>query len=426
MAASTAASAKSSSSAIVKRRSATPRRSAGGWLLLGVAGAASIYAGWLVVKTSAANALIKDSPAAAATIAPEDPRVVLALAMNEFSLRGGAVKPATKEKARAALGKAPLEEEPFVLAATDALVRNDSKSALQLLLEARRRDPRSRITRLLLLDRFLRAQRIGEATGEMTALAGLLPRASELLVAELARLAQNRQTTAALEKALQANPSFRDYLLSHLAAKNADPDLILRLARNVPAPADAAGVPAWQGQLVASVAERGDVARAYQLWRTFSAPRAPERKAGIYDGGFQGLPGSGPFNWQFPPSPAGVAERTAANALQIDYYGRADTELGNQLLILTPGRYRLAVRAEGDAEGEGSRLSWSVDCQPSKARLADLPLAKLNYSPRLVSANFTVPAAGCSAQWLRLRGTAGEFPKAQNVTISAIQIQPAS
>lgn len=395
-------------------------------MLLGVAGAASAFAGWLVVKTSVVNAVIDDSPAMAATVAPKDPRIALELAMTEFTLRGGAVKPATKEKARDALRGAPLEEEPFVLAATDALVRNDSARALQLLIEARRRDPRSRITRLLLLDRFLRDRRIVEATEEMTALSGLFPQASDVLVGELARLAQNPQTTGALEKALQQNPGFRDYLLSRLAAQNANPDLILRLARNVPPPPGTTGAPAWQGQLVASLADRGEVGRAYQMWRSFSAPKAPEQKAGVYDGKFQGLPGSGPFNWQFPPSPAGVAERTAANTLQIDYYGRADAELGNQLLMLRPGRYRLTVRAEGDAEGEGSKLSWIVDCHPAKTRLADLPLRKLNYSPRVIAADFTVPAAACPAQWLRLVGTGGEFPKAQNATISAIQIQPAS
>ena len=426
MAASTAASAKFSSSAIVRRKSTTPRRGAGGWLLLGIAGAASIFAGWVVVKTSAADALIDDHPALAARVAPDDPRIPLEMAMTEFTMRGGAVQPATKKKVRAALNKAPLEEEPFILAAVDALVRNDSAHAQRLLEEARRRDPRSRITRLLLLDRFLRNGRIVEATEEMTALSGLFPQANNVLVGELARLAQNRETTTALEKALQQNPSFRDFLLSHLASNNADPDLILRLARNVPAPPGTSAAPAWQGQLVTSLAERGETDRAYQMWRTFSAPKAPERKAGIYDGKFQGFAGSGPFNWQFPASPAGVAERNSANALQVDYYGRADAELASQLIMLPPGSYRLTVRAEGDAEGEGSKLSWAVDCHRSKARVADLVLKKLTYAPRAVSVNFTVPGTGCAAQWLRLVGTAGEFPKPQNATISAVDIQPAS
>jgi hypothetical protein len=246
-----------------------------------------------------------------------------------------------------------------------------------------------------------------------------------LLLGELARLAQNRETSNALESALRKNPTFRDRLLEHLAANNADPDLILRLARNVPPPAGAAGPAPWQERLVMSMAEQGQIARAYGLWRTFYAPRAPDKKVGVYDGRFQGLPGSGPFSWHFPASPAGVAERSAARTLQVDYYGRDNAELVNQLLMLPAGQHRLSIRAEGDAEGEGSKLSWTISCHPSKAEIGSLVLRNLAYTPRVLTANFTVPASGCSAQWLRLVGAAGEFPKGQNATISAVNIEPA-
>jgi hypothetical protein len=118
-----------------------------------------------------------------------------------------------------------------------------------------------------------------------------------------------------------------------------------------------------------------------------------------------------------------VAERTPARTLQIDYYGRDDAELASQLLMLPPGRYRLAIRAEGDAEGEGSVLSWQVQCHPAKTALAALPLRKLAYKPRVIAVQFVVPASNCGAQWLKLVGDAGEFPKAQNATITALQIE---
>jgi hypothetical protein len=93
--------------------------------------------------------------------------------------------------------------------------------------------------------------------------------------------------------------------------------------------------------------------------------------------------------------------------------------------MLPPGKHRLSVRAEGDAEGEGSKLNWRIECRPSKAQIADLLLRNLTYTPRVMTADFTVPSGGCSAQWLRLEGTAGEFPKAQTATISAINIEAA-
>ena len=426
MAASAAASVKSSSSPLVKTpKTGSAARGGGWWLLLTLAAAGAALLAWLVVTNSAADALARESPYVATKVVPGDPRVAFEIAMTEFMTRGGLVTDRAKQRAFRASLKAPLAEEPFLLAAVDALAKNDRARGEQLLLAARRRDPRSDMTRLLLLDGYLRSNRIAEATDEISALSGIAPRAGGLLIGELARLAQTPATTGALEKALKRNPAFRERLLEHLANNNAEPDLILRIATNVPAAGGATGPAPWQGRLVTSLAERGQIQRAYQLWRTFFAPKAADKKVGIYDGSFRGLPGSGPFSWSFPASPAGMAERSPSGTLQVDYYGRDNAELANQLLMLPPGRHRLSLRVEGDAEGEGSKLSWRIECQPSKAQLADLVLRKLTYAPRVVSTDFTIPASGCSAQWLRLIGTAGEFPKGQNATISTVQIASA-
>lgn len=407
------------------RKTGSAARGGGWWLIAALSVAGAIFLAWTVVRVSAANGLVKANPYAAATLMGDDPRIALAIAMSEFTTRGGLVSDPVKGKAFAAARLAPLAEEPFLLSAVDAIARKDRRRGELLLLAARRRDPRASMVRLLLLDTYLRQDKIPEAAQEISALSGIAPKAGGLLMGELARLAQTPETTASLEAALRRNPRFRNELLQHLASKNADPDLILRLARNIPPPPGASGPAPWQGQLVTSLAERGQIQRAYELWRTFFAPRAPERKEGVYDPGLLGLPGAAPFGWHFPASPAGLAERTRPGALQVDYYGRDPAELAGQLLLLAPGSYRLAVRAEGDAEGEGSKLSWKLQCQSSKAEIADLTLRKLTYAPRVTAVNFTVPASGCSAQWLRLIGAAGEFPKEQNATISAVQISAA-
>ncbi len=404
-----------------KRKSPSAARGGGWWLKAALAGAGAVFAGWMVVKTSVANGLAGTNPYAAVSVAPGDPDVALAIAMTEFTTRRGLVSDPAKRNARAAALKAPLAEEPFLLAAVDALARKDVRRGEQLLLAARQRDPRSEWTRLLLLDRYIRRSDITAATQEMTALSGIAPGAGGVLIGELARLAKSPESISALESALRKHPRFRDELLQNLASNNADPDLILRIARNVPAHPGAGPAP-WQGQLVTSLAERGQIQRAYELWRTFFVPRAPEKKSGVYDGGFQGLPGGAPFGWHFAPSPAGLAERTGAKTLQVDYYGRDPAELASQMLLLPPGKHRLLIRAQGDAEGEGSKLSWKVQCHPSKAEVADLTLRKLTYAAKVMTVNFTVPPSGCSAQWLRLIGTPGEFPKGQNATMSAVQI----
>lgn len=407
-----------------RKRGGTPR---GGkwWLLAGVTGIGALASAYLVFKTSATDALVDVNPYTASAIAGGDPRVPIEIAMAEFSTRGGRLTEPTKRKLAAAALDAPLADQPFFLAAVDALAQNDRNRAERLLIAARQRDPRSSFARLLLLDSYLRRNKITEATEEMSGLVALAPRAADLLVGELARLAQTPETAAALERALRKDPRFRDRLLEHLANKNADPELILRLANRVPPAAGPKGPAPWQGKLVTSLAERGQLNRAYELWRTFSAPGAPAKKSGIYDPQFQGLPGGAPFGWHFPASPAGIAERSPARTLQIGYYGRDQAELAAQLLLLSPGAYLLTVRADGDAEGEGSKLSWKVQCQGSNAEIADLVMRNLTYTPKVLRAKFTVPGSGCAAQWLRLAGTAGEFAKAQNATVSAVQIEAA-
>ena len=404
-----------------RRRGERRPRGAAEWSLLAILLAASAFVTWEVVKTSWAEAFSKTSPIMAAQLSPRDPRVPIALAMLEFRLAGGAIRPGVRQKAVEALDRAPLSDEPFFIAGMDALVAGDAAKAERLMAEARRRNPRGRYARLILLDRYLRTGKIDQATGEMTALGGLIPGAGGHLTKELGRLALAPATSAALEKALQQNPEQRDALLEHLADTGASPELILRLARNVPASGPAARSEAWQSKLVSGLVVQGKVDQAYGLWRTFSSAKAPARKAGLYDPGLQGLPGFAPFNWYYPTTPAGVAERSPTG-LQVEYYGRDNAELAGQLLMLAPGRYRLAFTAEGSADGESSRISWQMQCLQSKAVIGELILSKVDYSPRRIAGDFTVPAQGCSAQWLRLTGKAAEFVKPQNVTIRGLQL----
>jgi hypothetical protein len=378
---------------------------------------------WLALKSAAVDAL-RVNPVLAAALSPDDPRVVAALAMADFRARRGELRPASREAVTQSALEAPLAAEPFYLNAIAALLEKDSARAERLLLEARKRDPRSRITRLLLLDHYLRTDRIDEAAAEISALNRLIPRASPLLVGELARLVQQPETGPPLVRALQKDPALRDSVLEKLAGSGGDVALILRMATGPAATGVTPGESPWQRRLIASLVERGDVAHAYQLWRSFAGGKPPARKEGVYDGRFRGLPGTEPFNWSFPTTAAGAAERTSRGGLEVNFYGRADGELASQLLVLTPGRYRLRVRAEGNADGEGSSLNWTITCLGSKAPAADIALRNVTYTPKLFTTEFIISPSTCTAQWLRLVGTSGEFVNAQNVTISGIEIKP--
>ncbi len=386
-----------------------------------LAGGGSIFLAWSVVETSAVSALVSKTPGIAATVAPDNPQVATRLAMLEMGQNGGAVASATEAAVYKAFARAPLGEEAFVLAGLRALVESDQDKAERLLEEARRRNPRSRLAHLLLLDRYLRSGNVDEAASSMLVLGTLIPDANRVLVGEMVRFAENPRTSAALQQTLRSNPEAQGALLQHLAAKGSDLNLIMRIAGDTKRP-PGTPAPAWQETLVRSLVDRGDVQRAYGLWANFSGIDASSRKAGLYDGRFEKMPGLAPFNWELPGTNIGAAEMTGAPALDVEYYGRGEGELARQLLILAPGSYRLSFRAEGDARGEQSTLRWRVACYKSNTRLLDLPLKDVSLPPREISANFTVPS-GCSSQWLRLEGVTSEFAKQQNATIRDLKIE---
>jgi hypothetical protein len=385
--------------------------------------AASVFLAWWIIKSSAVDALVRRNPLAAAAIAPDHPQVRVGLAMLEFRLRGGALTEEGRRSALAALAQSPLIEEPFLFAGVDALAAGDEKTGETLLTEARRRDPRSRTARLLLLDRYLRTNRAREAGVELAALNRLISRAAEALVPELARMARDPQTRTPLLGMLRETPAIQEAVLARLASDGADVDLILRIAEG--SPASASGVPAWQPLLLAKLVEKGEVAQAHQLWRRFASIGSAADSTGPYDGRFQGKPGSPPFNWQLSAGTAGVAERTPTPSLQVEYYGRDRADLATQLLMLRPGRYQLTFRAEGDAPGEGSKLAWMLTCHGGgNAQLLEAPLIRITSRPQVVAAKFAVPPTNCAAQWLKLVGRPAEFPSAQSVAISELQIRP--
>jgi len=379
---------------------------------------------WLIVRTSAVDALEARNPFAAAAVAPGHPNVKIAMAETEFALRGGRVSPSSQSAAEKALAGAPLAAEPFLLAGVAAIAAGNEARGERLLVEARRRNPRSRRAHLLLLDRNLRANRVEESVAGIATLYRLMPQAGVVLIPELARMVRQPITGAPLIRVLGRDRRTQQAVMEQLARDGADPELILKIAdAGGETGGDPRGAP-WQGLLLANLIEKGDVGRAYRIWRGLTGQAGSADSKGVYDGQFRGLPGDPPFNWQLLSAAAGVAERTATSSLQVEYYGRERADLAYQLLMLAPGRYRFQSRAEGDAPGEGSKLAWTLTCRTGGTQLAAFPLANIGSAPRILGGNFVVPGSGCAAQWLKLSGAPAEFPAAQSATISDVRIDP--
>lgn len=386
-------------------------------------GLALAFTGWWAVRCATVEALARANPFAAALVAKHDPRVEIELAMLEFALRGGRVSPAAERDAYAALDRSALAEEPFLLAAVSALAHGDTARGEALLVEARRRNPRERMVRLLLLDRYLRTGRARDAGNEIAVIDRLTAGVADVLVPELARQAQDPVKAKSLEPVFRANPGLAQSVLARLAATGADPSLILAIASRL-GTAQRGAAPEWQATLLERMAKKGDAAGARALWQRFVGPSAPPAASGVYDPDFKGLPGPPPFNWTLVTGKVGTADRVSGGGLQVDYYGREPGVLARQLLTQKPGPQRLRVRTDGgDAKGDGSQLLWSVTCVGAQTPLATIPLVGITTSPRTFEAAYAVPA-GCGAQWLELVGKPGDVAAQQSVRLAAVEVQP--
>ncbi|MFL6858129.1 MAG: hypothetical protein ACJ8EB_09515, partial [Allosphingosinicella sp.] len=338
-----------------RREPLTPRRLGA----IAAAAALALFAAWWAVKLIAVQEVANLNPYAAAIAAPGDPRVKMRLAVVE-TVTAQRADPARRAAAIRALRQASLADEPFLLAALDAQAAGQGARSERLLVEARRRNPRERLVRLTLLERYLSTERWADAGREIAVVTRLVPRAQDVLAPGLAKLAANPKYAAPMAQILDRNPLLKDAVLLQLAGSGVDTAQILRLAGRAAAPPGPPQGRAWQQKLLERLIGAKSYRDAFALWARFAGLPAGIAK-GVYDPSFAGLAGAPPFNWDLTTGEGGHAERIRGG-LEVDYYGRLDASLVRQMLLLAPGRYRLTLRADGHAEGDGTQLQWTIVC----------------------------------------------------------------
>ncbi len=386
---------------------------------------ASLLLALLVVRTTGLAVVLERDFARAAALAPQDTRVELASALLLFHLGEGRPTPNSLSFALRAAPAAPLALEPALISGAAAAAAGQARRAEALLLEARRRDPRSPLVRAQLLQQYAAAGRVAEAATELAVLARLVPAAAgELFIPQLAFYADDVANRAAYARVLAAHPQVRQALLQHLVAIGEDPDLVIELGVRSRQGTASEEDEAWQMPLVRRLIEAGEVQRAYRLWLRFTGSGAGTGEL-LHDGAFNQLPRPGPFGWQLSNQGGGVAELGNRPGLVVSYYGREPAELARQLVLLPPGRYRLISKVSGNVPAGTSALSWRLACLRGGGELLNRPLGEVTARTRELTADFAVPS-GCTGQSLVLVGNPPEFSKTENVRVHEVQIRRVS
>ena len=377
----------------------------------------------LCFQTTGVAALMKDDLPLAAALAPADPRVELALASSLLKQQQGLATPQSLRSALAAAPVAPLALEPVLLAGAAAANEGEAKRAEPLLIEARRRNPRSALVRAYLLDLYANSGRFSEAAVELAALIRLVPDgAGDLFVPQLGYLALIPDAARHLRHALKTDPDARQALLAHLVRNGTEPDLVVQIADKTRGQEHGGAQEGWQMLLVDRLVDAGQVDRAYRFWLGFIGERPGSWRTLVHDGSFPRSLRPGPFGWQLFQGGAGVAEPGTGPGLDVGYYGREASELARQLLVLAPGQYRLSITFTGNGSPRKSALAWQVKCMQGGSELTNLPLGELSSSTKRLTSDLIVPP-GCKGQWLSLTGQPPEFARTETVTFRAVDIR---
>ena len=371
-----------------------------------------------VVRTAVVARYSETNPALAARVWPSNPSAQLWLGLTEI---GNAmnqrrpVAPAVVERIMDSANKAPLAPEPFLVRGVQAQVAGNERLAALAFTAARLRDGRSVPARYFLAEYYFRAGNAEGGLREIAILARMVPVGVASLAPYVAAFSKNPATRPKLKALFRADPQLEDAALQTLASDPGNADLILSLA-DLSRFKDNA--PPWSVPLLAGLVQAGQYGKAHDVWVTLAHVR-PAPGTLLFDAGFTDDKTPPPFNWALTSSAVGLAERQPGGRLHVIFYGQEDGVLASQLLLLPPGRYRLAMQLTGDSAHARSLL-WSVTCANSKATLACVPL---DSAAAARGWQMTVPA-DCPAQQLELLGASPDLPQQVDLTIGNLRLSP--
>ena len=374
----------------------------------------------LAAAAAIGNALVRNDanaePGLSAKLWSGHPAVLRETAMREVgeaAARGQLPAGDSLERVHRLANRAPLEPDPFLVHAALAQKRGDLRSAERLLIEARRRDPRSQAARFLLASLYLQTGAILPGLREMEVLTRFFPQGADAVVPGLAAYAATPGAVPKLKQLLAESPELEPRVLAALAADPKNAGLILQLSsRRGPSNGKP---PEWQARLLESLVADRQYAKAYSIWAQLA--RAEARPGALYRPDFTPTPAPPPFNWALAKAGGGIAEPVPGGGVHVLHYGRDRIVLARQLAVLPAGRYQLSMRVHGNVGLDG-QLRWQVRCLPTKKTVFELGLARSALHP---TGQFEARPQ-CGAYAVEFVGLPQEAPSSSDATITGLQL----
>lgn len=310
----------------------------------------------------------------------------------------------------------PLSELPFLAAALAS--PPSSNQRLMLLEQARRRNPLNLDVRSAILDAYLRNRMTEKAVSEILTLLRLVPATREQFYPLLIALILEPETSDQAIASLGDSP-VRTELLGELARANASPLLLISMSADLNGAGASTPERRWLSGIVEPYAQNGDLEAAWLLWTHYNGVSKEEQPL-LQDKDFA-LTLQPPFGWALTQQPVNGYSEVIGGVLRITDQGEGRWTAAQQLLRLPSGSYQL--QNDVMSGGDPPTLAWRIQCvaarTTSSAQLLDWRLT----GPRpAASGLFTVPAAGCDGQWLRLVVLPPELPETRSAMVGKLTL----
>lgn len=212
-----------------------------------------------------------------------------------------------------------------------------------------------------------------------------------------------------LTRLLAASPPWREAYLNSLHARDDAAPTLAALAiglQRSPKPFTDSEL----GHLYRTWTAAGRLAGVRFLRRELNRPPLAQP---LQNGDFieEAVPDTVPFQWRMGTAPGIVVQITEddlgthGRSLRVEYDGRRQGIFAEQLMLLEPGLRTVSGLTRSEGAAEVARMRWTVTCADTGTIIASRSIvgsAASDATWRSWSLPVTIPAANCTAQWLRL------------------------
>ncbi len=372
--------------------------------------AALLLLGAASVRSALTNFYAATAPEKALAINAGDARALQAATLNSFVASNGQITSETLGLSRRLARAAPLDDFPVMLIGLGDYLGGDVASASTAMRAALDRNPRSRIPRLFFIERSYVTGNFATAVAEIGGLLKIQPEAEVHALPVLEQMASQPAGQAALVEGIVDDPIWASPLLMSLNASSPDIGFLTRLN---------AARPSHVGLLLRRLVDAGELTSAYLIWL--------EVTPDLGDGGtpfnprFEPLDAAVPFNWMVNSD---HAEIERGGGLYSVYLGYDNPFMARQVMLLSPGRYRLEAMMSVDADPRGGQFGWIVRCLPSGAVFLREKIDATVSEMVAREVIFDVPREACEFQELMFVGMPGEAPRVAYSRATEVRVRP--